>query len=76
LIAVSETPFRLVWAQMTGDADAQRAHLRVLIESGDPADLLVWYFGLAHGVSGRTDAGGESPALDAIAGDVADGAAR
>ncbi|MFC4068362.1 hypothetical protein [Actinoplanes subglobosus] len=73
LVAVSETPFRLVWAQMTGDADAQREHLRVLIETGDPADLLVWYFGLAHGVSGRIDAGGENPALDAIAGDVADG---
>ncbi|GIE77078.1 hypothetical protein Aph02nite_30280 [Actinoplanes philippinensis] len=73
LVAVSETPFRLVWAQMTGDADAQREHLRVLTETGDPADLLVWYFGLAHGVSGRTDAGGENPALDAIAGDVADG---
>ncbi|MEU8657772.1 CysS/YqeB C-terminal domain-containing protein [Actinoplanes philippinensis] len=45
----------------------------MLTETGDPADLLVWYFGLAHGVSGRTDAGGENPALDAIAGDVADG---
>jgi hypothetical protein len=73
LVAVSETPFRLVWAQMTGDADAQRQHLRVLTETGDPAELLVWYFGLAHGVSGRTTAHGENPALDAIAGDVADG---
>lgn len=73
LILISEAPFRLVWAQVAGDTDAQRQWLDVLTRTGDPADLLVWYFGLVHGLTGRTDAGGENPALDVLAEDVSNG---
>ncbi|GAA1654285.1 hypothetical protein [Actinoplanes couchii] len=71
LVVVSEAPFRLVRAQVAGDTDAQRQWIDVLVRTGDAADLLVWYFGLVHGLTGRTDAGGENPALDVLAGDVA-----
>ncbi|SDS99906.1 hypothetical protein [Actinoplanes derwentensis] len=73
LILISEAPFRLVWGQVAGDTDAQRQWLRMLAETGDPADLLVWYFGLVHGLNGRTESGDGNPALDALAADVAAG---
>ena len=73
VIVTSEGPFQLVWAQLSGDADGQQLHLQALADALDPAGLLVWYFGLAYDLTGRTDAGGENPALDVLAGDIAAG---